>query len=306
MDLTSLPLAGIGLAVASAAVLSVGNLLQARGVHAMEERMDRGAGGSRTIHLIRTRLWLLGGVLLGIAILLQMGSLAFAPLIVVQPIGVAALVFTVLITAIAVGRRPPPAVVRAIVVCVVGVAAFVTVAALVSTQHAITDVQLIAVLVVLAGVLVATGALLIVGRARTAPPILWVLLGGVYSAFVATLGKTVILRVQTAWRHRDFAIDATNLLTIGCLVGIAVAGALSIYFVQRAHVSNRPEVVVAGLTVIDPTVAVVLGITILGEASDAPLWAVFAFIGAGLVAVTGVFALSRAERRSDIGEGAPS
>jgi uncharacterized membrane protein len=118
----------------------------------------------------------------------------------------------------------------------------------------------------------------------------------VYSAFVATLGKTVILRIQTALTGRDFSFDATNLLTIGCIVGIGVAGALSVYFVQRAHASNRPEVVVAGLTVVDPTVAVILGITILGEASTAPAWAMVGFVVAGGVAMAGVFALSRAER----------
>ena len=102
--------------------------------------------------------------------------------------------------------------------------------------------------------------------------------------------------MQTALQEHSFAVDATNLLTIGCIVGIGVAGALSIYFVQRAHTGNRPEVVVAGLTVIDPTVAVVLGITILGEASGAPLWAFAAFVGAGGLAIAGVFALSRAAR----------
>lgn len=299
MELSSLPLVGIALALASAAALSVGNLLQARGVHAMEQRIDQRAGGSRVMHLLRNRFWLLGAVLLGVAILLQMGSLTFAPLIVVQPIGVAALVFTVLLTAVVVKRPPTAAVVKAIAICVFGVAAFVTVAALVSTQHPVTDVQLIAVLAVLGGVLIATGVVLAVGRARKTPPMLWVLLGGVYSAFVATLGKTVILRVQTALRTDDFGWDATNILTIGCIIGIGVAGALSIYFVQRAHVSNRPEVVVAGLTVIDPTIAVVLGITLLGEASNAPLWAVLAFAVAGAVAVTGVFRLSRAEQQVD-------
>jgi hypothetical protein len=296
MNPESFPVAGIALALASAAALSLGNLLQARGVRRMEQRMDAGADGSRAGHLLRNRVWLLGGVLLGLSVLLQMGSLAFAPLIVVQPIGVAALVFTATLTAVVLRRAPSMAVLRAIAVCVIGVAAFVTVAALVSTQHAITDVQLIAVLVVLGAVLAVTGSVMFLARARPTPPLVWVLLAGVYSAFVATLGKTVILRVQTALKTRDLALDATNLLTVGCIVGIGLAGGLSVYFVQRAHAGNRPEVVVAGLTVIDPTVAVVLGITILGEASDAPPWAFLAFLTAGAVAIAGVFALARAER----------
>lgn len=295
MDPTSVPLVGILLAVASAAALSVGNLAQARGVRIMEANAAKGVAGSKVGHLLRNRFWLLGAVLLGAAVLLQMGSLAFAPLMVVQPIGVTALVFTALLTAIVLHRAPSRQVVTAIAICVVGVAAFVTVAALVSTQHAITDVQLRAVLIVLASVLAATGVLWFVARRRTAPPIVWVLLGGVYSAFVATLGKTVIMRVQAALKGHELQWDAENALTLLCLVGIGVAGGLSVYFVQRAHASNRPEVVVAGLTVVDPAVAVVLGIAILGEASDAPVWAMIAFAVAGAVAIGGVFALSRAE-----------
>lgn len=294
MNPEAVPLAGIALAIASAAALTVGNLLQSRGVGEMEKRVASD-GGSHVGHLVRNHSWLLGALLLALAIVLQLASLTFAPLIVVQPIGVSALVFTVLITAVITRARPSPATIRAIVVCVVGVAAFVTIAALVSTQHPVSSLQLGAILLVLGVVLGITGIILFVGRSRPTPPVTWVLLGGVYSAFVATLGKTIILRVQTAMKTHAFAWDTTNLLTIGCIVAIGVAGGLSIYFVQRAHASNRPDVVVAGLTVVDPAVAVVLGITILQEASEASVWAFAGFALAGSLAVAGVFFLARAE-----------
>jgi len=295
MDIGSIPLAGIALAVCSALALSIGNLWQGHGVRLMEQRVARGMDDAKIIQLIRNRFWLGGSLVLLLSILLQMGSLSFAPLMVVQPIGVTALVFTVLLTSLIAKRKPAAAVVRSILICVLGVAVFVTVAALVSTQHAITDVQLIAVLIVLGSVLLITGTLLVLGRRRRVPALAWVILGGTYSAFVATLGKTVIMRVQSLLRKKSFAFDLTDLLTLMCIVGIGVAGALSIYFVQRAHAENRPEVVVAGLTVIDPAVAVVLGITILGEASGAPIWAVIVFILAGAVAIGGVFSLAKAE-----------
>jgi hypothetical protein len=144
-------------------------------------------------------------------------------------------------------------------------------------------------------VLVLAAVLWLLRRGRGLRGVEVVLLGGVFSGFVATLGKTVILRVQTALESLNFALDRANVLTIGCLVGIAVAGVLSIYLVQAAHVTNRPEVVVAGLTVVDPFVAVVLGITILGEAAGAPAWAFVVFALAGATAIAGVIALSRAE-----------
>ncbi|MGP6172504.1 DMT family transporter [Microbacterium sp. A196] len=292
MEIGSLPLAGIALALCSALALSVGNLWQGRGVRELATNPKR---GSKILQLVSNRIWLIGSVVLGLSILLQMGSLTFAPLMVVQPIGVTALVFTVLLTFIVTKKKPAPGVVRSILVCVLGVAVFVTVAALVSTQRAITNAQLIAVLIVLASVLLLTGIALVLARRRKMPSLVWVILGGTFSAFVATLGKTVIMRVQAIIKAQTLEFDTANLLTLGCLIGIGIAGGLSIYFVQRAHAESRPEVVVAGLTVIDPAIAVVLGITILGEASGASIWAVLAFIAAGAVAVGGVFALAKAE-----------
>lgn len=299
MEMESAMLLGIALALGSAAALAVGNLLQARGVRAMEADVARGEHGSKAIRLVHNRAWLIGGILLGVTVLLQMGSLAFAPLMVVQPIGVAALVFTSVLTAIVTKKRPAKAVVRAIAICVIGVAGFVTVAALVSKQRSISDGQLIAVLSVLGALLVATGVLWWAARHRTAPPVMWVLLGGMYSGFVATLGKTVILRVQAALKSGGFAWDFAHVLTLVCIVGIGVAGGLSVYFVQRAHAVNRPEVVVAGLTVVDPSVAVVLGIVILGEAQGASPGAYALLAAAGAVAMSGVIALSREESRLD-------
>ena len=50
---------------------------------------------------------------------------------------------------------------------------------------------------------------------------------------------------------------------------------------------------IAGLTVIDPIVAIIIGLTVLGEAANAPLWAYFGFGVAGIIAVIGVYDLAR-------------
>lgn len=291
--LTSLPVVGIVLALLSAALLSVGNMLQARGVNRQVGAEALKAGDF--LSLARSPVWLGGTALYMLSIVVQLTALAFAPLIVVQPVGVAALVFASLLAAWTARRLPARREVLSILLCVVSLAVFVTVAALVSRQNPITAAQLIAVLVVLGVVLAITGAgaaLIRASRSKVAP-IVFVILGGVFSAFVATLGKTVILRVQTELHDHDFRIDAANLLTLGCIVGIAVAGLLSIYFVQTSHTDNSAQVVVGGLTVIDPFVAVILGITVLNEAAGAPLWSMVVFVIAGAGAVAGVLLLSR-------------
>lgn len=292
MVVGSLPLVGILLALLSAAALSVGNLWQSRGVQIATATPT---GRSSFLRLITTPIWLGGTAMFGVAIALQMASLTLAPLILVQPIGVAALVFTALLTARATGKKPSRSVVKAIVISLVGVSGFVVVAALVSEQKPIGDQQLIEMLTTLAAVLVASAAVLLVGKAVRHTPIIYVLLGGVYSGFVATLGKTVILRVESMFAGGQFHFGSEGMLTLLCVLGIAVASSLSIYFVQYSHTCNPPDVVVAGLTVVDPALAVILGITILQEAANAPMWSTFAFVIAGAVAVSGVFLLAKAE-----------
>jgi drug/metabolite transporter (DMT)-like permease len=304
VTLTSLPIAGIALAIVAALLLSLGNELQSRGVGKVSTQTESaGLGLKQVKRLMRSRVWLLGTLSLVAAILVQLASLSLAPLIVVQPVGVTALVFAALLTAWATKRLPSKRVARAILVCIAGVGVFVAVAAVVSVQRPIRDEQLVAILIVLVVVLLLIAAVFVVSRVRKRPvaPILHVFAGGILAGFVASLGKTVILRVQSALSElgEEFRFDSGIVLTLLCLLGIVVGGGLSIYFVQLSHVESKPEVVVAGLTVIDPVVAVVLGIVILGEAAGAPLWSIVVFVLAGGVAIAGVFLLSRAQNKDD-------
>ncbi len=63
---------------------------------------------------------------------------------------------------------------------------------------------------------------------------------------------------------------------------------LGTYFVQTAYAQGPPDLVVAGLTVIDPLVAILIGVLVLGEAANAPLWSIAVFLGAGTLAILGV------------------
>jgi drug/metabolite transporter (DMT)-like permease len=291
--------------VLSAALLTVGNLLQSRGVDKSASSQStgqssapaHGLGAARAWGLLRQPIWLAGSALFGLAILVQLAALAFAPLIVVQPVGVVALVFASLLSALVIKHPPARTEVIAILVCVVSLGIFVSVAAAVSKQTPISDAQLITILLVLLAVLIITVVLLVIRRGRGIPPVVLVVLGGLFAGFVATLGKTVILRVQTVLETDEIRLDSTNVLTIACLLGIAVAGGLSIWFVQVAHTVNAPQVVVAGLTVVDPFIAVVLGITVLQEAAGAPPWSFIVFALAGAAAMWGVWSLARTQKK---------
>jgi hypothetical protein len=132
-------------------------------------------------------------------------------------------------------------------------------------------------------VLAAAGVTFVLFRDRLRA-IFYVIMAGVIYGFVATLAKVILGRVQQG----EF-----EWLTLLCVIALLLATALGAYFVQNAHASGPPDLVIAGLTVVDPIVAVTIGIVVLGEASQAPLWAIGVFVLAGLIAVWGVFQLAR-------------
>jgi len=233
--------------------------------------------------LIRRPSWLVGTILLGAAIVLQLFSLKFAPIIVVQPLGVLALVLTSIINSRVSKIRLNKRSILAIALCVVGIAVFVTIAAFVAVEKPISDRQLIIILVILAVVTVTFAAIFFFhGRKFTA--IGYIVLAGVLYGFVATLAKVVIVRIGQG----DF-----EWLTLTCLIALLAAAALGAYFVQDAYASGPPDLVIAGLTVIDPVVAVGIGIVVLGEAANANLWQAIGFALAAVTAIVGVFLLAR-------------
>ena len=295
ISLTPAQALGIPVALIGAVFLAIGSQLQQHGVAKVG---SRGSGGPQVglhvaelLALARRPSWLLGTLLLGLAIVFQLFSLYLAPLTVVQPLGAVALVITVLVNARVTKKPLDAASVRAVLLCVLGVGAFVGVAAMTTTTVPIEDTQLVIVVAVLSVVLATFGIGFGVLR-KSLPRLFYVVGAGMLFGFVATLAKVLITRVQTILAT-GFHLVFADWLTVVCFVGLVAAALLGSYFVQTAYSTGSPSVVVAGLTVIDPMVGVTIGIAVLGEAAGAPWWASIVFALAGLVAVLGVYRLSR-------------
>ncbi len=295
LTLPSTAAVGIPLALAAAVLLALGTQFQHHGVAVMEQRHEGAKTGlslRQLSALLARPSWLIGTLLLGASIVLQLTSLTLAPLTVVQPLGAIALVVTAIMNS-RLSKVPLDRVsTRSIATSVLGVGVFVTVAAFVTRSHAVTATQLVTVLIILGCVLAVFVALFLIMRGRAPRPIFYVAAAGTLFGFVVTLAKVVIDRVRTIV-VTDFEVGAADILTILCVVGLVIAGLLGVYFVQTAHSTNPPDIVVAGLTVIDPLVAVMIGIIVLGEAAFAPWWAIVIFALAGATAISGVVSLSR-------------
>ncbi|MCU1514558.1 MAG: Multidrug transporter permease [Microbacteriaceae bacterium] len=293
ITLTPYQALGIPIALVGAVFLATGAQLQHRGVQVMDDNTQREASGGLSIRqilaLVRRPAWLLGTLMLALAIVFQLTSLGFAPIIVVQPLGAVALVITSIVNARVSKVKLTRESIRATAFCIIGVGLFVTIATFTAKSKAITEAELITVLILLLIITVIFLAAFIFLRKRFAA-IIYIIGAGVLYGFVATLAKVVIDRVKTIFIT---GVSGFEWLTLLCVIALIAAGLLGGYFVQTAYASGPPDLVIAGLTVIDPIVAVSIGIIVLQEAAGAPWYAIVAFLLCGALAVYGVFQLAK-------------
>ena len=233
--------------------------------------------------LLRRPRWLTGTSFLVLAILFQLSALALAPLIVVQPIGAIALIMTSLLNARIYGVRLNPNTFLAIALTTIGVGGFVAVAASSAVSVEMSNGKLLQVVGILFALLLMFGLLFWRSKGKVGA-LQYIFGAGVLYGFVASLAKVVIQRIF----QQDY--DLLTLLALISLVGATVLGG---WFVQNAYASGPPDLVIAGLTVIDPAVAVMIAIAILGEAEAASLGEVVGYGVAGIIAISGVLALNK-------------
>jgi hypothetical protein len=274
------------LAVLAAVALAFGAQFQNNAVgqdQAEKKSKKAGVGFRQLIRLLVRPQWISGLGLMAAGMVLQLGALSLAPLIVVQPIGAIALVITSLLNAKVTKTPMNRGSIIAVALCTVGIALFVGMASSVAHASVLTDTDVSAILFILLGLLVVFAALFFTSG-RSAKPLTFIIGAGVLYGFVATLAKVVIQRLyqgQFEW------------LTILCLIALIAAVVLGGWFVQNAYASGPPDLVIAGLTVIDPMVAVTIAIAILGEAKAATLPVALGFGVSAVMAIAGVVLLSK-------------
>ncbi len=287
ISLTPYQAIGIPIALLGAVFLSIGAQLQHRGVSKVDGTHLVGAKSGlsmgQLMSLIRRPSWVFGTLLLTLAIVIQLISLVFAPLIVVQPLGVVAMVLTNVINSRVNGIAPDARVRGSIALAVLGIAIFVGFSAVYAFERALSAEQLLFIMWLLAGVIAVVVAAFLIFRQRLRA-MFYIVAAGTLFGFVVTITKVLINR----WQSNQ--VDAFMIL---CLAGLIVAALLGGYFVQTAYSVGSPDLVIAGLTVIDPLVAVAIAITVLGEADRFPPFALAGIAMGGALSVIGVVLLAR-------------
>ncbi|GAA0034775.1 DMT family transporter [Brevibacterium metallidurans] len=271
----------IALAVLAAVALAFGALYQHDAV-ADQDNSHNGLSWDHFKELLGNRKWLLGLFILGLGTLGNFLALALAPVMVVQPIGAFSLIVSVLLGVRYRGLKVNRRLVQSVVWCTLGVTVFVAL----SATTARTQVHLGAdamPLVWITGIIVVIGLVIMIFF-KHAPQLVLITAAGLLFACVATNAHLVSVQFLRAGIEN---------VTWQNVVALIAAAALGSWYVQNAYAAGPPEMVIAGLTVVDPIAAVILGSVVLGEAKEAPLWLIIVITITGLVACLGVVVLSR-------------
>jgi drug/metabolite transporter (DMT)-like permease len=213
-----------------------------------------------------------------------------APVALIQPLGVLSLVCAALISTRTSRLRVRGRLLAGIATCVVGVLVFVGGSATVARTGALHDGAGVGLLVLLAVAAVAAGVVL----ATRAGHVARVTVSGVLFGMVAVSVHAVAPIIAGALFGLPGASSGprlTVLITVVLLVGVVAA--LGSWLVQTAYASGPPETVLAGLTVLDPMVAVLVGAVVLHEYTlPSPIITVLLALSA-LAAVAGIATVVR-------------
>ncbi|GAA2569088.1 hypothetical protein [Pseudonocardia hydrocarbonoxydans] len=275
----------IALAVVAAGCFAVAATLQHDAVDDVSTDGNRlGLAAFRT--LVSRPGWLLGLAAAVAGSGLHAVALVLSPLSVVQPIGVLAVPIAVLLTARRTRESPGRGVLLGVALSVAGVASFVTIAANSTSATRVPDfATLIAGGISTALILVLVGIALVTGGWLRC--VAYVTAGAVAFGLVSALVRALSLQVTTglvAWNDPRL---------LGTAAGIGVALLVGGWLIQQGFASGPPEVVIACLTVVDPIVAVLLGIVLLGEGPATSGVAAAVLLGCAAAAAAGVVSLAR-------------
>lgn len=292
------------LALLGAALLAIGTHAQHAAVNRPPSACRRhGPPPPRSLRgLLVSPLWLVGGALIVLETVFNVVALALAPVALIQPLGTASLVIAVLLTALSARRPTSPdptgasrstvssptgssPVTRRMLLAVALVVASVTVFVAAASRHMEASPASDGAAAVLAGGMLALSAVgVLVARSRIGHTIR-VLAAGVLFGGVAS-GTHVVGVLLLAGDGLPPAAWAVG-------TALAPASAVGVWLVQTAYARGSAASVLAGLTVVDPITAVLIGGVVLGEFGAVPPGALALLTLSGAGALWGVTVLAQ-------------
>jgi hypothetical protein len=283
----NIPLA-VGIVVFASFLFAGGSTIQHL---AVSRSVDKGAenrsmGLRQVFALLKNPRWLLGLATVGLGASMHIVGLMLAPVMVVQPVGILAVPWAVLLAAKIHHIRPTRVTWGAVAMTIAGIVVFT----LLSGHKAAPDSQLPELRVVVACLVIFALGGLLGFFGRFGNPVLrclmWASGGSFFYGLSSALIKTILALVrQGGYTERPLFWTAIAFLLVCYLVGG--------WMIQQGYANGPAEIVIGSMTTTDPIVAVTFGLAVLGEGVRLGPWDAFGMALSGAVAVAGVFILSK-------------
>jgi len=241
------------LALASAVAFAVATVAQQ---HVAAQSSDEDARGGRFVSgLVRDPRWLAAMLGNGVAYALQAAALGVGRVVVVEPILVCSLLVALPLSAHLGHQRLTPVAVRAGVLLSLSLSAFL----ILSAAGGGREFGSYRAWLVVAGVGLPVIAACVIGARRCSGAVRASLLAvavGLLGGVLAVLTKSVVAAG---------AVGLVHLLASADLYGLVVVGLLGMYLQQLAFQAGALQTSLPIMTVVEPAVAAVLGVTLLHE-----------------------------------------
>ncbi|WP_043670923.1 DMT family transporter [Streptomyces xylophagus] len=239
---------------------------------------------------LRRPSWWAAVALNGTGGLLHVVALAYGPLSLVQPLGALTIVFALPMAALFVGRKAGSTAWRGAIMATIGLAGLLSLVGA-SDSHSLSTAQRVSV-AVFTGAVVAT--LMIAGRAAHRHPAVRSVLLATASGIAFGMSSVFTKTVTVDWDNG--AVSATDIPFLAVIAVFAVAGLMLSQASYRGAGLAAP---LAVLTVVNPVVAAVVGITMFGETFRYGTTGTLLALSAGVVAAGGLILLTTERLESE-------
>lgn len=243
-------------------------------------------GVGELVTMIRTPKWLLGLTVIAIGATAHIVGLMMAPVTVVQPVGILAVPWSVLMAARIHKHRVSPQMWAAVAMTILGIVAFT----FFSASKAAPDAHVNPLTVLIGCLVVYAIGFAFDGVGLWGPNRMRSLMWATGGSFFYGLSSALIKSVSTMLRDPDFHTNILFWVLVPFLIGSYVIGGISI---QQGYATGPAEGVVASMTTTDPVVGVAFGLIILGEGVLITLPYAIGMVIGGAIAIGGVVVLSK-------------
>lgn len=280
----------IGMQVVSSFLFASGAILQSLGVRSTFEPNQAASSNKLSIKgllsLFLIRKWLLGLLFVFLGAAIHLVALSFAPVAVVQPVGILAVPWSVLLASRIHKHQVSGRLWAAVAVTIVGVVGFT----IFSTQFARGEKDVTFAPMVVSFLIVCGICIVLSGFAMRAVPwakaMLWSAVGATFYGLASGFMKAAMLLFQDGHPLTGWNFIGTVAMMLACY-------GLGVWMIQQGYASGPAEITVGTMTTVDPFVAVLFGLIVLGEGAELTFWPTLGMAVFGAIAVYGVVLLSK-------------